>query len=153
MKKTLSIILAVVMALTACACTFGVFAAGGSNDALVCECENCTKIANGCHCCAACPYLDETYLLSCAKDQIGHFKGSFCCSECTGIWPCDCTCGCEACSVKDDRPDDDFTPIFTETQQKEIVNGFQAIMKKIASVFDNIFNAIFAFLRFGELFG
>lgn len=147
MKKALSLFLAVLMILSVVAVSFGAFAA----DEKVCTCADCTGTPNGCHCCVYCPYLDTTYLLSCAKDKDGHFKGSFCCGECDGIWPCDCNCTC--CKDKDEKPSDDPSPILTPEQQKDFIKAFQNVLKKVAGVFDMIFNAIFEFLRLDELLG
>ena len=147
MKKALSLFLAVLMILSACAVSFGAFAED-KVDMGACTCKDCTRIMNGCHCCAACPYLDETYLLSCAKDKNGHFSGSFCCAQCDGIWPCDCNCSC--CQNKDAETDDQGRPILTPQQQKDFIKGFQSVLKKVADVFDMIFDAIFKFLRIDD---
>lgn len=146
MKKALSVFLAVLM-------MFSVFAVSTSvlaEDMGSCTCKDCTRVPNGCHCCAYCPYLDETYLLSCAKDEDGHFKGSFCCSKCDGIWPCDCTCDC--CKDKDTKPDS-REPLLTPDQQKSFIEGFRNVLKKVSDVFDMIFDAIFEFLRINEILG
>lgn len=147
MKKALSVFLAVLMILSSLAVGFGVFAA----DSAKCDkCgKDCTKVPGTCHCCAACDYIDETYLTSCVKDADGHFNGNFCCSKCTGIWPC--SCGCSCCDNFVDK-DDDNGPILTPEQQETFINGFRAVLKKVSDVFDKIFDAIFEFLRIGELF-
>ena len=149
MKKALSLLLAVVLILSTFAVSFAVFAEDvGMKE---CTCSNCTRVPNGCHCCAYCPYIDKTFLLSCAKDEDGNFKGSFCCGECSGIWPCDCHCGCEACENKSQEPDPDPEPIIPEAQRKTFIEAFQSAIKRVAAVFDKIFNAIFEFLRIDEL--
>ncbi len=148
MKKALSLFLAVLLILSTFAVSFGVFAED-KVDMGACTCKDCTQVMNGCHCCAYCPYLDKTYLLSCAKDKDGNFSGSFCCGQCDGIWPCDCTCDC--CKDKDSKPgDSDSKPILTPDQQKDFIKGFQTVLKKVADVFDMIFDAIFKFLRIDD---
>lgn len=144
MKKALSLFLAVLMLFSVCAASMSVVAE--EIDMQYCTCKDCTRIVNGCHCCVQCPYLDETYLLSCAKGEDGHYKGSVCCSECSGIWPCECSCTC--CENKDQKPGDDkIEPIIPEQQRETIINAFQNAIKKVAAVFDKIFNAIFTFLK------
>lgn len=143
MKKALSLFLAVLMLFSVCAASFSVFAEEIVMDA--CSCPDCTRIMHGCHCCVQCPYLDETYLLSCAKDADGHYKGSVCCGECSGIWPCNCNCSC--CEDKDQNPPSDSKPIIPAEQRETIVEAFQRAIKKVAAVFDAIFDAIFEFLR------
>lgn len=142
MKKALSVFLAVVMILTSLAVSFSAFAWSPS-PVPICGCED--HVAGKCHCCAYCPNLDETYLTSCAKDASGHFSGSFCCANCTGIWPCDC--GCDCCASQDEPIDSNGDPIFDENQQEQIVDGFQKILKIVSDAFDKFFNAIFEFLR------
>lgn len=149
MKKALSLLLAIILVFSALACSFAVFAE--EYEMKDCSCSNCTRIPNSCRCCAYCPYIDKSVLLSCAKDEDGNFKGSFCCSECSGIWPCNCHCGCEACVDKSQETDPDPEPLIPEAQRKAYVEAFQNAIKKVAAVFDKIFNAIFKFLRIDEL--
>ena len=146
MKKTLAVILSVLMILSSFSLGIGVFAEDRQK---VCTCEDCTKIENGCHCCVYCPYLDKTYLTSCVQDEKGNFVESFCCGECTGIWPCHC--GHPCCDPNED-PGKGDGPIFTPSEQEDIVRIFQNIIGKIAAVFDKLFDALFEFLRLGELF-
>ncbi|MGN0467134.1 MAG: hypothetical protein ACI4GY_00230 [Acutalibacteraceae bacterium] len=148
MKKALSVLLALIMILSSLAVGFGVFAADGYK----CEkCGNdCTHEMGTCHCCAECEYIDETYLTSCVKDANGHFQPTYCCSKCTGIWPC--SCGCSCCNNYEDVTDDNNGPILNPDQQEQVIKGFQAILKKISDVFDMLFDKLFEFLRIGEIF-
>lgn len=137
------------MLFSVCAVSFGVFAEEIVMDS--CTCASCTRVMNGCHCCAACPYIDETYLLSCAKDENGKYKGSTCCKDCSGIWPCNCTCSC--CENKDQNPTPDPEPIIPANVREQIIESFQRAIKQVSAVFDKIFNAIFEFLRINEILG
>lgn len=152
MKKALSVFLAVVMMLSVFGACFGAFA-DYERPVAQCTCKNHNP--NGpCHCCVYCPNLDKTYQTSCVKDVVDEegnvVAKSFCCSKCTGIFPC--SCGCECCNNFEDKDDNNDKPIFNEDQQEQIVNGFQAVLKKVADVFDMLFKAIFDFLRIGDLF-
>ena len=131
MKKALSIILALILAMS----TFSVaFAVSGTYE--VCDCEEC-KLENGCTCCIYCPYLNEDYILKqCATVEIvdGKRYVSFCCANCTGLFPCDCgtrsTCGCKTCDGESiEKEDGSGDPFFTPEQQEEFITGFQKIMK------------------------
>lgn len=148
MKKALSIFLALIMILSSIAVGFSVFAA----DAIVCDkCgRDCTGVPGTCHCCPQCDYIDETYLTNCIKDADGHFVDTFCCSNCTGIWPCQCGCSC--CNNYEDIDDDNSGAILNPDQQQAVITGFQAVLKKISDVFDMLFDALFKFLRISELF-
>lgn len=149
MKKTLSIILAVVMILSTLAVSFVAFAEYTPDPAPVCTCEE--HAAPGeCVCCIYCPNVDKGKILSCCQDANGNFKGSFCCYDCEGLWPCDC--GCDCCEAsKNVEIDSNGDPIFTEDQQEQIVTGFQKILKVISDAFNKFFDAIFEFLRLGEV--
>ena len=149
MKKSFAVFMAVIMLLSCFTLGFAVMA--DDNETPVCTCANCTH-ADGCHCCVYCPYLDETYLTSCVRDENGHFRKSFCCVNCTGIWPCDCGCECCESGKYQDPHAGDVEPIFSPETQEQIVSGFQGVMRKIKAVFDMIFDAIFDFLRIDDFF-
>ncbi len=150
MKKALSLFLAVLMLFSVCAASTSVLAE--EIEMPYCTCKDCTRVMNGCHCCVQCPYLDETYLLSCAKDENGHYKGSTCCGECSGVWPCSCSCSC--CENKDQNPGDSSSePLIPEKQRETIIKAFQNAIHKVAEVFDKIFDTIFKFLRINDFFG
>lgn len=149
MKKALSVFLATLMILSCFTIGFGVIAADEADPQ--CTCADCTKVPSGCHCCAYCTYLDTTYLCSCAKDETGKFKGSFCCGDCNGIWP-DCGCECSCCQKDINAdPSDSNEPLIPEKQRETIVKVFQNVIQKIAAVFDMLFDAVFEFLRIDDL--
>ena len=145
MKKVISILLAALMLFS----LTGVVAAAETG------CQHTHKTEAPCTCCVYCPNLDLGYLTSCGKNDSkdGKFDGSLCCSKCTGIFPCNCGCSC--CAENENITDNDSTldDIWGDQQQDDFVASFQAILKKISDWFDEIFDAIFAFLRIGEVVG
>ena len=148
MKKTLSVILALVMLMSCCVVAF---AADG------CDCDDCTKSA-GCHCCIYCPYLNEDYILQCAQVEVvdGEKQVVLCCAHCTGTWPCSCglnsNCGCATCNGSSlDANDGKGEPLVPEDMQDDFVSGFQKIIKIVADAFNKFFDAIFEFLRINEV--
>ena len=145
MKKFLSVLLAVIMALT-CLSAFTVFA---EDAAPTCTCAN-HKTSGSCHCCVYCPNLDRGYLTSCVQyDENG--VASFCCSRCTGIWPCNC--GCDCCNDHyADIDDGNGLPLLNESQQNAFISGFRSVLSKVSGVFDMLFNAVMKFLRISEVF-
>lgn len=148
MKKTIAIILAVLMLAASMTLVFGVFAEDSATEI----CESCGKAHSKnedgyCHCCVDCAYLDVTYLLGCAKDENGHFKGSYCCDKCSGIWPCNCNCGCEFCGTVDEETTTAMQPIIPEPARKNILDIFRNVMSKITEVFDRLFDAIYAIFQ------
>ena len=149
MKKLLSVILAVLIVVTCSFAAFVVFAEDAAPVDTTCHCANHNPDAP-CHCCVYCPNLDKGYLTSCVQyNENG--EASFCCSKCTGIWPC--TCGCDCCNDNYAEIDDGTgLPILTPDQQDAFIGGFQGAMAKVAAVFDRIFNAIMDFLRIEEVF-
>lgn len=156
MKKALSVVLALVMVFS---CFGVIFASAEDVDMGLCKCKKCTK-AEGCHCCIYCPYLDKGYITSCVKfDEEGN--PSFCCADCTGIFPCNCGVDSQGnkkvdhdCCYDNYENIDDGTglPILTPDQQNTFIQGFQNVLKKVSDIFDSIFNAIFEFLRIKDVF-
>lgn len=134
-----------------------------------CDCRDCKYYGysdamlegrpNDCHCCVLCSKLDKTYLTACAKNSStdGSFDGSVCCGSCTGIWDAQgCGCSCDCCVVEnEDIKDNDsiLDDVWDEDDRDAFVDGFQAIIKRIADWFDMVFNAIFEFLRLDEVLG
>ncbi|MCM1364194.1 MAG: hypothetical protein NC122_07160 [Faecalibacterium sp.] len=155
MKKTLAVILAVMMMFSCFAVSLGVFAEETTAvaDECTCGCEDCIAEKGACHCCIYCKYLDKRYLTDCVVvDSKGNidFENSFCCDECTGIWPC--RCGHDCCNTKEVVDKNNGDPILTPGQQQTLTMVFQNIIKRFADAFDSLFQAIFDFLRIGEIF-
>ncbi len=155
MKKTLAVVLAVIMMLSCFTVGFGVFAVDEEEitpvtKAVVCNCTDCVGETEGkCHCCIACPYLDKRYVTDCVVfNADGTF--TFCCDNCTGIWPC--KCGHECCRTDETIDDPAGEPILTPGQQQSVISGFQNLMKIFTSIFDRLFNAVLEFLRIGDAF-
>ncbi len=153
MKKVISLVLAVLMVMSVMAFAVSAIEIEEAPITGVCTCKD-HDAKNACHCCVLCPNLDKSYLTACAKNTSadGGFDGRVCCNKCTGIWPCNC--GCECC-LEHDQDIDDVTggPILSDDTQKDIVSAFQNILKQISDWFDNLFDAIFEFLRFDEIMG
>lgn len=164
MKKTLAVLLAVMMIFSCCALSFGVFAEETTaEEAVVCDCTclNCITVTKDeigptdtCRCCLKCAYLDKRCLTKCvAVDENGNidFDQPLCCDECTGVWPC--MCGHDCCDPNE-GPDEDYVeePIFNQSQQNTIVMVLQNIIMRFSDAFDKIFNTIFEFLRISEVF-
>ncbi len=149
MKKTLSILMSILI--IALSFTFVASAAG-------CGCKDHTNSAEGCHCCLDCNNLDEHYISSCIKDAPRTEDGKYdfsqrCCNECTGVLPCACGCDCCALSDEDIENMGGQDQILTPEQQEAVVSTFQKVLARIREFFDNLFNAIFEFLRFDEIMG
>ncbi len=146
MKKTLAVVLAVVMLFATFAFGFAAFADDTST------CPSCGKphsaAPGSCSCCLNCPNLDLSKVCACAKNENG-LKGSFCCANCTGFFDCTCgkTCHCPFCSGDGVAPESELKPIVPEQTQIHIKDLFQNIIKKISEVFDRIFEAAFAVLN------
>ncbi len=155
MKKTLSILMSVlILALS--------FTMVSSAAAYKCECVD--HVAKDCKCCIYCPNLDNHYLTSCAVNSDGTLKYAnpeapeeeryveLCCKKCTGIIPCDCGCSCCTLSEEDIEnmnPDQ----IFDENQQEQIITGFQKVLGRLRTFFDDFFEMVFEFLRLDEILG
>ena len=155
MKKVISVILAVMMIFSAMTVMVSAVEVEEAPITGTCTCAtHVTSPANSCTCCVLCPNLDKSVLTACAKNTSadGTFDGSVCYYKCTGIWPC--VCGCECCLEHDqDINDTNGTPIIPEDTQEDIVNGFQKILQRFVEWFNELFDAIFEFLRFDEIMG
>ena len=144
MKKTLSVLLAVLLLFATFAIGFAVFA----DDATPCP-AGCGKphstTPSSCTCCLNCPNLDMSKVVACAKDEHG-LKNSFCCANCTGFYDCTCgkTCKCTYCTGTGDAPETELKPVIPEQTQDYIKELFQNIIHKISEVFDRIFEVAFA---------
>ncbi len=146
MKKTLSVLLAVLMLLAALTAGFAVFADGETTCSFCGKAHTSTE-AGKCSCCLNCPYLDMSKVSACAKDANGVKKdGGFCCANCTGFYDCTCgkTCKCEFCQGTGDAADSDLKPLIPEQTQDYIKSLFQNIIHKISEVFDRMFEVAFA---------
>lgn len=147
MKKLISVLLAALMLMS---CFGMVSSAKGEN----CTCPVGVHVeGQACHCCVYCDTLDSSYVMNC------YFKhGALCCDSCDGIYPCNCgaSCGCEYCVPGNqdiNAGDSTLGEYWTEQDQENFVDGFQAVLKKISDFFDMIFDAIFEFLRLEDILG
>lgn len=175
MKKALSVILAMILLMSCFATAFAADEEIVLDDSSYayneCKCENCKykdcKDANcshakDCNCCIYCSHLDESLIIKqCVNyyyDENGNRWVNKCCANCRGIWPCDCgtntMCGCKTCNGDSiDKDTGDGEPILTPEQQEQVVDGFQKVIKIVSDVFNQIFEAIFKFLRIDEILG
>lgn len=152
MKKIIAVLLSVLMLFS----VMGVMAS-----ALSCVCEDVPhEEGKPCHCCAACPNIDVSYLSSCAIDSSednASFDGSLCCAACKGVVPCYCGCSCctKENSTDDDIKDNDniIDDYWTEEDQNNFVRSFQKVLKQISDFFDELFETIFEFLRVDDVLG
>ena len=151
MKKTLAILLAVIMLLASFAISFAVFA-DEPVDPICSACgkQHTSTVRGSCTCCLRCPYLDLSKVVACHKDNNG-VTSSYCCGNCTGFYGCTCgqnpDCGCRFCNGTGVEQETDVKPIVPEQTQIHIKELFQTIMHKISEVFDRIFEAAFAVLN------
>lgn len=149
MKKTLSVILALIMLTMTM-----VFAVGAAGAACGCEDHNSNRTEK-CHCCIFCDNLDTHYLTSCASKADGTLESplELCCSKCDGVFPC--SCGCDCCKLTDSEKveNDKPGPILNENQQQTVIESFQNVLRRISDFFDKFFDMIFEFLRFDEIMG
>lgn len=145
MKKFISVLLAAIM-LISCF-SIASFAAVELTDGK-CTCsEKGTHNPNGsCHCCIFCPNINVSYVTECAKATLDSDVKIVCCYDCTGI--VGCNCGCSCCELGEDLDDDNSTldDVWTDQDQQNFVDGFQAILKTISDFFDKLFDTIFEFL-------
>ena len=146
MRKIISVLLATLM-------LFGVMAISVSAEG--CACTNHIDSVD-CHCCIYCSELPKELIMSCAKDAEGNITGSVCCAACAGYLKKNVGCGCDCeCCGEGGSTDDGFTleGVITDKDKQNFVDSFQAVLRKISDVFDNIFNKIFEFLRLDEVLG
>ena len=142
MKKTLSVMLAVLMLLA----TFTVgFAAFAGDSCEFCDNPHSTQ-AGSCTCCLNCPNLDLSKVAACAKGPNGVTTEGFCCANCTGFYDCTCgkNCKCTFCGGTGDSTGAELKPVIPENTQEYIKDLFQRILGKISEVFDRIFEVAFA---------
>lgn len=156
MKKVISILLVVLVAFSA----LSMVSFAGSEVVDLsgkCTCADHVESPAGvCHCCVLCPNVDITYLTACAKGSDDKFDGDLCCGKCIGMFPC--SCGCSCCDNEEEEPSNNpivgkWDELWDQKAQDDFVNGFQSILKRIADVFDSIFNAIFEFLKIDGVIG
>lgn len=145
MRKIISVILVALM-------LFSVAAVSVS--AADCDCANHDGTET-CRCCYFCPTMDSTYVMSCAKDGNGVRTGIVCCKDCKGYYVegGSCGCDCSCCGGTKTPPTNgfDLSGLITEEDKENFVDGFQAVLAKIAAVFNKIFDAIFEFLRIDDV--
>lgn len=150
MKKALSLLLAVIMLMSAV--TF-VGSAVYKEPVGVCNCPDHVE-TNYCYCCLDCKNLDTSYILKCCKKSDDGKYWEKCCSLCNGLKDCECKSDCTCCGKKvDETVNDGSTSILPESVQISLVEGFQNAMNKIRKVFDDFFDAIFEFLKIEDFFG
>lgn len=168
MKKTLSVLLALIMLMSCC---ITAFAYTPDSTYKECTCENCKykdcndascAHAHDCNCCLYCDHLDENLIIKqCVKYEKVDGKRHIlekCCANCTGLVGCDCgsssLCGCAVCNGSDIKVDDGKgEPILTPEQQEQVETGFQNVIKILAEAFNKFFDAVFKFLRIDEILG
>lgn len=150
MKKTLSVILALVMIMSCASVAFAVPLTGE------CTCDG--HVDTKCRCCIFCPNFDEGVKSDCVTITVvgGERKIDACCENCNGKFTCNCAkyydCGCADCNGESKEGDgSNDNVLLTPEQQEEFVNGFQKIIKIIADAFNKFFDAIFEFLRINEV--
>ena len=149
MKKALSLILAIIMLMSAVT-----FVGSAYNDyGGVCNCPD-HKENNYCQCCLYCENLDTSYILDCCVKKVDGNKVYWekCCSICNGLKDCECT-DCKCCAKKiDEIVNEGSTSIIPPSVQISLVEGFQNAMNKVRKIFDDFFDRIFEFLRIDDFF-
>ena len=150
MKKALSILMSILI--IALSFTF----IASAVDACP-ECGSKEHKAEKCGCCLYCPNLDTALVVPCIRDGAGIKKDhngeiAFCCRECDGWYPCDCSCDC-CVKGASDFENSNNNQILNENQQQQVISGFQAVMARLREFFDKLFDTIFEFLRFDEIMG
>lgn len=177
MKKIISVLLSVVLAFGCMALTASAalefdedgYNVGDKDNANMpvlqykvlgsCRCHGDGSHTGDCNCCVLCPNIPASKLSNCARSTepigIGNsaFDGYLCCTECTGMWGCNCGCAC--CGLDHDQKDNENTlgDIWGEEEQENFIDAFQSVLKRISDAFDKFFDAIFAFLRLDEVLG
>lgn len=166
MKKTLALLLAALLLVSVFALSFGVFAQEGPvGDADVYPadpiCEFCgqkhtsyddktgTIRLFSCACCVKCDYLDDAALTKCARNDQGHYKGSACCDQCSGIFPCRCAennsdCDCPYCGAISQELDQGPVEVVPAKAKNIFTSVFSNVMGKLSDVFEKLFKVIFA---------
>ncbi len=151
MRKIISVLLVTLMLFSVMAVS--VSAAG-------CGCPD-HREERDCRCCINCTSLPKEYIMSCAKDADGNVTGAKCCTACAGYLQrnAGCGCSCEKCCGKSGNGETssdgslNLGGLVTEKDKQNFVDSFQAVLRKISDVFDNIFDRIFEFLRLDEILG
>ena len=163
MKKTLALLLSALMLVLSFALCFSVFAEDATEEIVSAEpiCEFCGAKhtsyddASGsirlfsCKCCVNCDYLDETALTKCARNELGHYRGTQCCAECTGIFPCRCgetneECSCPYCNAVSQETDQGPVEVVPQKAKTTFTSVFSNVMGKLSDVFSKLFKVIFA---------
>ena len=162
MKKTLALLLSALILISVFAVCFAAFAED-INDYVQAD-KICTFCGNAhtsyddatgtirlfsCACCVKCEYLDNTALTKCARDEKGHYKGSACCDQCTGIFPCKCSegnaaCNCPFCGGVSQEPDQGPVEVVPPKAKNIFTSVFTNVMGKLSDVFEKLFKVIFA---------
>lgn len=151
MKKFIAVLLAALMLFS----SFAMMSSAVYEVTGKCECggNHTPDTAKKCTCCLFCDNLDIGFVTTCARKSLESEVKYLCCSECTGF--IGCTCGCDCCKndadIDSDKPTtDDY---FSEQDKENFVDGFQAILSKISSFFDDLWETIKTFLRIDEVLG
>ncbi len=76
-----------------------------------------------------------------------------CCDECTGRTICKCNCGCQYCvdPYADNEDLQDKIDDAQQSAQNGFINGIQSALKSLRQVMNNLFKALFDFIRIDEI--
>ena len=150
MKKFISVLLAALM-LMSCFAVVSFASTSTENFAGECNCgTGVHKDGVYCTCCIYCPNPDPGFILGCVDEN----TRAKCCYDCKGYndgKPCGCDCTC--CVGKNNSVTGDSIDIFSPAQKQSLIDTFQAVLKKISDVFDDLFDRLFEFLRVDEVLG